>query len=81
MLGAGPLQRGTIHEGTTFAGSKLTNPLHLGKGEHPDFVPRVVRLDEEKTFVQRQVGLHRLPATQPPPAERTAEATTEAQGQ
>jgi hypothetical protein len=81
ILGGGPLQHGTIYEEATFAGSKIPNPLHLGKDEYPDFVPRVVRLDEEKTFVQRQVGLQRLPATQNNPPERTAEATNQTPSQ
>ena len=79
VLGAGPLQLGTIHEGTSFAGSKIPNPMTLGDDKRHAALPPVVPLGAEKTFVQRQVGIYRLPATEKPPAERMAESTNEAQ--
>jgi hypothetical protein len=79
VLGAGPLQLGTIHEGegTSFAGSKIPNPITRGDHGRSDMLPPVVALNSEKTFVQRQVGLHRLPATEKSQAERTAQGTNQ----
>jgi hypothetical protein len=39
FLGAGPFRKGTIHDGTIFAGQKLSNPL----------VKRTPKVDEEET--------------------------------
>lgn len=73
VLGAGPFQWGTIHEGANFAGSKLRNPLDVD--ERRAFQrPPVVGIGQEYPFQQRPERIHRLPLPTQAPAERTAGA-------
>ena len=76
VLGAGPFQRGTIHEGTAFAGSKLKNPLNLNDDGQHELAPGVA-VDEEALFERRSIGIHRLPAPENSPAERMAQSGAE----
>jgi hypothetical protein len=74
VLGAGPFQQGTIHEGTAFAGSKLRNPLNLRDDSQQSEVP-LVAVDEEAIFVQRFPSIHHPPAPEMGTAVRTAGGT------
>jgi len=47
VLGAGPFKRGTIHQGTIFAGDKLTKPKF---GKHADAPKQMVQLRQEAVF-------------------------------
>jgi len=47
ILGAGPFKRGTIHEGTVFAGDKITKPKF---GRHNDAPEQMVQLRQEAIF-------------------------------
>jgi hypothetical protein len=46
VLGAGPFQRGTIYNGTRFAGSRLPNPLAQSKRRQGVIVGETVAADE-----------------------------------
>lgn len=48
LLGAGPFQRGTIHDGAKFAGSKITNPLV--RNDETQQVHSPVSLRDEMVF-------------------------------
>ncbi len=50
ILGAGPFQRGTIWEGTVFAGTQLKNPLDEQEADAE--AAAIVRLDQRVTFEQ-----------------------------
>ncbi|MCG8448102.1 MAG: hypothetical protein MI725_00800 [Pirellulales bacterium] len=47
VLGAGPFKRGTIHQGTSFAGQKLSK---LGGDTRREIAPQVVTLNQEALF-------------------------------
>ena len=74
ILGAGPLQYGTIHEEPSFAGSKISNPLNPDDRGIAEYNPPVA-IAKEELFEKRSVGLHRLPDPNPSASQRTAGAS------
>ncbi len=48
VVGAGPFQKGTIFNGTNFAGAQLKNPLDLGRGDEGE--QEAVALGQEASF-------------------------------
>jgi len=47
VLGAGPFKRGTIHQGTSFAGNKIAKP---GSGKNGNSTKQMVQLRQEAIF-------------------------------
>jgi hypothetical protein len=60
VFGAGPFQRGTIHEGTEFAGQKLNIPL-IDLGNRGSNGPDTVSVADEAYFVETSGGITRQP--------------------
>ncbi len=66
VLGAGPLQRGTIYDGTLFAGQKISNPFRpLAKDKPGD--DRLVDLTAEAVFSRPEQFIAALPREQSAP--------------
>jgi hypothetical protein len=71
VAGAGPFQRGTIYDGTAFAGDKFAVPLVKDKSKKP-VEPEKLSVSNERVFRDRrpyaQSPVTPLPATTQPPA-------------
>ncbi len=48
IAGAGPFQKGTIFNGTNFAGAEIKNPLSVGRGDEEEHEP--IALGQEASF-------------------------------
>ncbi|MEX0938177.1 MAG: DUF6655 family protein [Pirellulales bacterium] len=66
VFGAGPFQKGTIYQGTSFAGQRITNPLIRRTPEVNDFPPSV-SVTEEALFSPRRPAV--ASKTKEPPAD------------
>lgn len=71
ILGAGPLQYGTIHDEPEFAGSRIPDPL-IPADRRNDGDDSRVSIAQEKLFQQQPVRIQRLPNPNAADSQRTA---------